>query len=79
MGVLEMFVPIESIQMTVFPGPPSFIRLLPLDANGDLSLGQTVPNDPALKGIRFPTQVVTTDSGGALHSVSNHWGLYVAP
>lgn len=79
MGVLETFVPIESIQMTVFPGPPSFIRYLPLDIDGDLSLGQTVPNDPALEGLRFPTQVVTTDSGGALHSVSNHWGLYVAP
>ena len=73
----EILTPVDAIQMTAYPGPPALIYFLPLDVDGNVTLNQTVPNDPALVGVRFPTQAVTVTAGGQLESVSNLWGLYV--
>lgn len=78
-AAVEMFTPVDNLLLTAFPGPPSIIRFLPLDAAGDFSFTQTVPNQSTLLGLRFPTQVVTTDAQGTLQTVSNLWGLYIAP
>ncbi len=74
----ELLTPIGAITMTAFPAPPALIQFLPLNASGDIIFGQIVPNDPSIVGFRFPTQVVTTDAGGVLQTVSNLWGLYIS-
>lgn len=78
-SLTEMLTPVNNIIMTAFPGPPAIIRFLPLDFDGNISLGQNIPNDPILLGTRFPTQTVTTDLVGNLQTVSNLWGLYISP
>ncbi len=73
----ELFIPVGSVTITASPLPPSFVRLFALDASGDVGFVNTVPNDPALIGLRFPTQALTLTAGQAFDSVSNLWGLYV--
>jgi len=74
----EQLVPIGSVQITALPLPPALIRLLPLDGAGDLTLEETIPREPLLQGLRFPTQTVSTMGlGGPFESVSNLWGLHV--
>ena len=78
-SLVEILTPVNNITMTAFPGAPAIVRIVPLDAFGDISFGQTVPNDPLLLGIRLACQAVSTDGLGTLLTVSNHWGLNVNP
>lgn len=55
-------------------GPPALAMLLDLDGSGDVTLAGPLPNDPALSGVEFVVQAVTT-RGPMILELSNLWGL----
>ena len=61
--------------ITLQLGPPTIYIELPLDANGDISLAGTMPNDTSLTGLTLLMQSVAISSG--VQSISNLWTLHV--
>ena len=75
----ELLTDIYSGQSKITPSlvVPAVILFLPLDVNGDLSLTDSIPNDPGLQGVRLVMQGVQVDLGANLATVTNAWGLEI--
>ncbi len=78
-SAVELYTPIDGGNSVITAGlvPPSFILDLPLDINGDVSTGGSIPNDPAFAGLRLLVQSIVTDVSNDIVSISNLWGLRI--
>jgi len=61
--------------LAVSPFPPALLHPLPLDGSGDLELTVTMPNDPALAGLRLSFQGAVVPAIGWITDTSNPFGL----
>jgi pimeloyl-ACP methyl ester carboxylesterase len=63
------------VLLAVSPFPPALLQPLALDAQGDLEMTVTMPNDPALSGLRLSFQGAVVPMGGWIVDTSNPFGL----
>jgi len=77
-SVAELLTPIkDGFKITASPFQPALLLQIPLDLAGDFSLPGTIPNTPALSGLRIVLQAVSLNESGHVDTVSNLWGLHV--
>jgi hypothetical protein len=77
-GINELLVPIKGGHVvTVSLVPPASLIPLPLDGNGDVSLGGMIPATHALSGTTILLQSVAFGGGGTVDSISNRWSLRI--
>lgn len=77
-GIDELLVPVKGGHViTVSLGPPASLIALPLDANGDVSLGGMIPATHALSGTTILLQTVALGGGATVDSISNRWSLQI--
>ncbi len=57
--------------------PPSFLVVLALDGNGDITIPDSIPNNPAYSGVKMLLQGAQFDAGNNLSSMTNLWTLHV--
>lgn len=75
-AITEQLYSAKGVKLTALAVPPAIILQFPLSGTGDQMLTANIPNDPALSGLRLPTQVITFN-GPVAESVSNLWGFKI--
>jgi len=72
----EALIPVgPGVMLAVSPFPPALLHPLPLNAEGDLELTVTMPNDPTLLGTRLSFQGAVVPAVGWITDTTNPFSL----